>query len=74
MVKLNMIYTLKTVDEFDRQFESAAKIDAQYLMIQPQADHLYLQMMEQLVVHNLRRVGTAASAEWFVEVTEEEVY
>lgn len=71
MSNLNLIYTVTALDEFGRQFESAAKIDAQYLMIQPQADEIYLQMMQQLVAHTLWRMGSEASAEWSVELTEE---
>lgn len=71
MEKYSLLYTVKAVDEFDRHFEAVAKIDANHLIIKEMADPLYLQMMVALLTHILLQMGSAASAEWSVEVDEE---
>lgn len=67
-----LLYKVKATDEFDRYFEAVAKIDAQHLIIKEAADPIYLQMMVALLTHILLQMGSAASAEWSVEVDEED--
>lgn len=66
-----LLYKVKAVDEFNRRYESYARIDANYLLLKDQADDLYLQMMVALLTNILLRMGSDAKAEWTVEVEEE---
>lgn len=66
-----LLYKIKAVDEFNRHYESYARIDAQYLIIKEQADDIYFQMMVALLTDILLKMGSDAKADWTVEVEEE---
>lgn len=68
---LTLYYKVMATDEFGRYFEATAKIAAQHLLFKEQADSVNLQMMVALLTHILLQMGSAAYAEWSVEVQEE---
>lgn len=67
-----LLYKVKATDEFNRSYESNARISANYLVLKEQADLIYLQMMVALLTDILLKMGSDAKAEWTVEVDEEE--
>lgn len=69
--QLIITYVMKAEDEFGRVFDTHGRIDARYLFVKHEADALYVDMLIALATPILYRMGTDASAEWYVEVTDE---
>lgn len=73
MENFMLIYKVKVTDELGRYFEANGRAEAKYLIIKEQSDVIYQQMMETFAANILWRMGTEVSAEWIVELTEEDI-